>query len=212
MMETLSKNPEIRWFLNVFPKHQWRKCIEGGLVLGIRKIRKRTEEPLYSDILSIIGETQEDSVRAALSNMRKEIEAVSENPQTIERSQKSEQNLRLSKADLDYHLPLNGLTKANLYAKPVLGIPQTSYGNIPRPAGKKTFDYLKSFEVKSNNSQLISKAGRSNSAAQLDKRPARDIKEPNVAPIERVKSLKDESLLLKGNPFTSYLSGDYKYQ
>jgi hypothetical protein len=230
MLEQLSKNPEIQSFLDDFPKHQWRKCIEGGLLLGIRKLRERPSKTNYSDILIILGETQEDSIRIALQNMRKEIEEISGKVETMEKRPKIDSNLKIprintSESEIIKPSKRESPSRGSLKSKQ-LNLPrQNSYGSISKPQERKIPKYLKNVkskikgEVMKDIEEFVKHESRSGSVAEFERsNSGRELREPNVMPLDRVKSLKnEENEVFKiaddflSNPFTSYLSGGYKY-
>lgn len=233
MLEQLSKNPEIQTFLDDFPKHQWRKCIEGGLLLGIRRLRENNRKPTYTDILSILGETQEDSIRIALQNMRKEIEEISGKVETIEKRPKFDTNLKIPKINtLDPELvkPLKRESpiRSSSRSKQINLPRQNSYGTLTKATDRKIPKYLKNVQSKIREdvhkhiAEFSSKTeSRSNSVTDYEGKinSSRELREPNVLPIEKIKYLKQqENEVFRiaddflSNPFTSYLSGGYKYQ
>jgi len=233
MLEQLSKNPEIQSFLDDFPKHQWRKCIEGGLLLGIRKLRENFSKPSFPDILSILGETQEDSIRIALQNMRKEIEEISGKVETIEKRPKIDTNLKIPKINtLDPELvkpskresPIRSSSRSKQINLPR----QNSYGTLAKTSDRKIPKYLKNVQSKIRQDvhkdivEFTSKSdSRSNSVNEYEGKTnnSRELREPNVLSIDKVKFMKQqENEVFKiaddflSNPFTSYLSGGYRYQ
>ena len=231
MLEQLSKNPEIQTFLDDFPKHQWRKCIEGGLLLGIRKLREKPTKPSYSDILTILGETQEDSIRIALQNMRKEIEEISGKVEIMEKRPKIDNNLkipRIATSESEILKPCKRESPGRGPNKPKqIHLPrQNSYGSISKPQERKIPKYLKNIQskikpdVKKDIEVYTKSESRSNSVVDFESRTnsGRELKEPNVMSIDKVRNLKnEENEVFKiaddflNNPFTSYLSGGYKY-
>ena len=231
MLEQLSKNPEIQSFLDNFPKHQWRKCIEGGLLYGIRKLRENSSKPSYSDILTILGETQEDSIRIALQNMRKEIEEISGKVEIIEKRPKIDNNLKIPRiaiSEAEFLKPSKRESPGRGSTKPKqVHFPrQRSYSSISKPQERKIPKYLKNVQskikcdVKKDIEVYVKGESRSNSVVDFESRTnsGRELKEPNVMSLDKVRSLKnEENEVFKiaddflNNPFTSYLSGGYKY-
>ncbi|OMJ75677.1 hypothetical protein SteCoe_25115 [Stentor coeruleus] len=233
MLEQLSKNPEIQSFLETFPKHQWRKCIEGGLLYGIRKMKEHNCKPTYQDILHILGESQEDTIRTALKSMRKEIEELSEKVESIETKPRIDRNLKIPKIitkEIDsIKFNKRGSPMSSSKSKNTPLIPrQNSYGMISKPQDRKIPKYLKNVQskIKEDVHKDIVTFGhqndvRSYSVTEIDSRGngSRELKEPNVMSLEKIKQLKaQDGESLKGvedflnNPFTSYLTGGYKYQ
>ncbi|OMJ90047.1 hypothetical protein SteCoe_7729 [Stentor coeruleus] len=203
MLEQLSKNPEIQSFLECFPKHQWRKCIEAGLVHGIRKMRESNRKPVYQDILMILGESQEDTIRTALQNMRKEIEELSGKVESIESRPRIDHDLRIPKIstnDIDHikpskrESPVRSSSRSKIISMPR----QNSYGSIPKPQDRKIPKYLKNVQSKIKedvHKDIVTFShkidARSYSVTEIDSRisTSRELKEPNVMPLEKIKSL-----------------------
>lgn len=233
MLEQLSKNPEIQNFLDTFPKHQWRKCVEGGLLYGIRKMKEHNRQPTYQDILYILGESQEDTIRTALKSMRKEIEELSGKVESIETRPRIDHNLKIPKiiTKETNHIKPNKRDSpvSSSKSKNTPLIPrQNSYGTISKPQDRKIPKYLKNVQSKIKedvHKDIVSfehkNDARSYSVTEIDSRgnSSRELKEPNVMPLEKIKQLKtQDGESMKGvedflnNPFTSYLTGGYKYQ
>ena len=233
MFEVLSKNPEIQSFLDGFQKHQWRKCIEGTIVYGIRKLKELQKKTSYQDILTILGENQEDTIRSALQNMRKEIEELSGTVERIESRPRIDQNLKIPKintSDLEFIKPNKRESpgRSSSRSKQSATVPrQNSYGSIPKPNDRKIPKYLKNVqskikgEVLKDIAEFSNKSDvRSNSVTDYESRvnASRELREPNVIPIENIKNFKhEENEVIRiaddflNNPFTSYLTGGYKY-
>jgi hypothetical protein len=233
MLEVLSKNPEIQSFLNDFPKHQWRKCIEGSVVYGIRKLRDIPKKLCFEDILEILGENQEDTIRAALQNMRKEIEQLTGTVERIESRPKIDPCLKIPQittSELEFIKPSKRESpgRSSSRSKQPISVPrQSSYGGIPKSTDRKIPKYLKKVQSKIKGEVLKDIAHysnkvevRSNSVTDYESRSntSRELKEPNVLPLEKVKNLKTEDNEViriaddfLNNPFTSYLTGGYKY-
>lgn len=233
MLEVLSKNPEIQNFLSGFPKHQWRKCIEGTIVYGIRKLNSQKKTLTYQDMLEILGENQEDTIRTALQNMRKEIEELSGTVERIESRPKIDQNLKIPKistTDLEFLKPNKRESpgRSSSRSKQPIFVPrQHSYGNIPKSTDRKIPKYLKNVkskikgEVLKDIAQFSNKSeNRSNSLNEYDSgvNSSRELREPNVMPLDKIKGFKQEDHEViriaddfLNNPFTSYLTGGYKY-
>ena len=182
----------------------------------------------------IIGETQEDSIRTALQNMRKEIEELSGTVERIEFRPRIDENLKIPKintSELEFIKPLKRESpiRSSSRSKPQISVSrQYSYGSIPKQTDRKIPKYLKKVQSKIKEDVLKSIAkhthkldGRSNSVTEFESRvnSSRELKEPNVIPLDKIRELKhEEHEVIRiaddflNNPFTSYLSGGYKYQ
>ena len=233
MLEVLTKNPEIQEFLDGFPKHQWRKCIEGAIVVGIRQMKEMPKKVSYSDILVVLGEKQEDTIRIALQNMRKEIEELSGTVERIESRPRFDHDLRIPKintSEIDLVKPSKRESpgRSSSRSKQQITAPrQNSYGNIPKSTDRKIPKYLKNVKSKIKGEVLKDIAvfsnksdARSSSVTEFESGvdSYRELREPNVMSIEKIKKLKHEDNEViriaddfLNNPFTSYLSGEYKY-
>lgn len=55
MLEILCQNSDISEFLNQFPKHQWRKCIEASVIVGVRRMKERYPIITYECLLKEAG-------------------------------------------------------------------------------------------------------------------------------------------------------------
>ncbi|OMJ81887.1 hypothetical protein SteCoe_17588 [Stentor coeruleus] len=211
MLEQLSKNPEIQSFLEFFPKHQWRKCIEAGLVQGIRKIRENNHKPVYQDITIILGESQDDTIRTALQNMRKEIEELSGKVEIIESRPRIDFDLKIPKIitnNIDFIKPNKRESPIQSSSKSkIMSIPrQNSYESIAKSQDKIIPKNIKNVQSKikenvhKNPVSFSHKIdSRSYSVIEIDNRinSSRELKEPNVMPLEKIKQLDLNSGLRK---------------
>ncbi|CAG9333101.1 unnamed protein product [Blepharisma stoltei] len=127
MLELLCDNLEIHEFLGQFPKHQWRKCVEASVVIGIKRLKENYPIITYEKLLQEAGfqDNKKRGIEQALNHMKNDIERISsvvghlENrpkpnekhaiqilQQNSEEMQwKPKQNLKPTKRDINYVSP-----------------------------------------------------------------------------------------------------------
>lgn len=84
MLEALTKNIEIRSFLENFPHHQWRKAIEAASIFGIRKMQSH-KIPLTPSTIENILLSSSTNLKQTITTLKQELKELSTAIKRIER-------------------------------------------------------------------------------------------------------------------------------
>jgi len=82
MLEALCKNTEIYNFLNKFPKHNWRKCVESLVLFSVRKLTShKGHTPDFETLMSLTGthyEAPDQTVQNRIKHLKSQLSSFSE--------------------------------------------------------------------------------------------------------------------------------------